>query len=160
MDLDWIFRRDKHNCNKYKLSKSKQRELLNKCDIYEDTEIHFIFMSYKVTEDFMRKIFYKFGPPPSMKYHKGCINDWIHWQSNISESFLRQFKDYIDWEEISIKLISNDFLREFKDDLDWTRVSMNHKFDLKLTKEFKDKVRRDLLEGRGYNGDSFKKIFE
>lgn len=151
----------KKKSKKSLLSKRKQKELLGRRDIYADTELYFVCMSYIVPEDFLRKVFYKFGPPPAFsQFYQTNINDWIHWQTDISEDFLREFKDYIDWDVMSWKSFSDDFLREFKDDWDWVRICLQHKFSPKTVKEFRDKVKRNILEGNGYDGEEYKKIFE
>lgn len=160
MKFEWLHRIRKNSKEKPTLSKSYQKELLDRRDIYADSELHFVFLSYNVPEEFMRKVFYKFGPPPAKdNFFKVHINDWIHWQK-VSEGFLREFKDYIDFNIASWKTMSDDFLREYRNELDWVRICQQHEFSAKLVKEFKDKIRWDILERRGYHDEKYKKIFE
>ena len=44
--------------------------------------------------------------------------------SNLSEDFIREFQDKVDWDCISkYQNLSEDFIREFQDKVDWQEIS-------------------------------------
>ncbi len=71
--------------------------------------------------------------------------DWCNVSINqrLSESFIREFKDKVNWTCISIyQRLSESFIREFKDkfDWDWGYISVSQKLSESFIREFKDKV--------------------
>ena len=63
----------------------------------------------------------------------------------LSEEFIREFKDNVDWDMISnYQTLSEDFIREFKDNVNWLYISRNSNLKYKLSedfiREFKDKL--------------------
>ncbi|GIX90852.1 uncharacterized protein CDAR_551961 [Caerostris darwini] len=59
----------------------------------------------------------------------------------LSEDFIREFQDKVDWEEISIcQKRSEDFIREFQDKVDWEEISICQKLSEDFIREFQDKV--------------------
>ena len=74
--------------------------------------------------------------------------DW-HWISKfrcISEEFVREFQNSLDWQSFnnnlqSIYNFSEDFIREFKDKLDWDKLSdRGVKLSEEFIREFQNKV--------------------
>jgi len=64
----------------------------------------------------------------------------IH-KKKLSENFIREFKDKVRWQYISIhQNLSEDFIREFKYEVDWHRLSRCQKLSENLIREYKDKV--------------------
>jgi hypothetical protein len=69
-----------------------------------------------------------------------CIS--IH--QNLSEDFIREFKDKVDWINISTyQKLSEKFIKEFKDYVDWNCVSTYQKLSKKFIKEFNLKISED-----------------
>ena len=69
--------------------------------------------------------------------------DWMSISSyqHLSEDFIREFKDRVDWYNISAyHHLSEDFIREFKDRVDWFYVSVNQHLSEDFIREFKDRV--------------------
>lgn len=74
------------------------------------------------------------------------IRDWwgeLSMFQDISEEFIREYKDQLDWVELSnYKLLSKDFIREFKDKVEWREVSLYQEIcQISFLGEFKDKVK-------------------
>jgi hypothetical protein len=60
--------------------------------------------------------------------------------SNVSEAFLRDFKDRIDWRTVSMRQkISLEFVREFAHLIDWRYLSYNSHLTGDIIAEFRDK---------------------
>ena len=71
------------------------------------------------------------------KYHWDCISA----NQSLSEDFIREFKDYVDWLWISsCQKLSEDFIREFKDKVDWYWISAYQSLSEDFIREFKDNV--------------------
>jgi len=74
------------------------------------------------------------------------FKDSVNWEyiskyQNLSESFIREFKDSVYWERISEnQKLSEDFIREFKDSVDWNWISTSQKLSESFIREFKDFV--------------------
>ena len=61
--------------------------------------------------------------------------------NNLSEEFIREFKDKVDWEYISIsQMLSEDFIKEFQNKVDWTYISECQQLSEDFIKEFQNKV--------------------
>jgi hypothetical protein len=59
----------------------------------------------------------------------------------LSEDFIREFKDKVDWTYISIRQnLSEDFIREFQDKVDWDNISEFQKLSEDFIREFQNKV--------------------
>lgn len=141
------------------LPKSKQQEMLNKLNLYEDTELYWIFISYIVPEDFMRELFFKFGPPKS-KGGRENIDDWVFWQ-DVSESFIREFRDYITEQTIGAKskLLNVDYMREYKDVMEWRNATDKFQWTKRTLKEFQNYVDKRMLKSKDINSKD-RKIYE
>ena len=70
------------------------------------------------------------------------VNWWnISKYQNLSEDFIREFKDKVNWPIISYKQkLSEDFIREFKDEVNWSIISYYQKLSESFIQEFADKV--------------------
>ena len=69
--------------------------------------------------------------------------DWvlISAKQNLSESFIREFQDKVNWYYISIyQKLSESFIREFQDKVDWCYISINQSLSESFIREFQDKV--------------------
>ena len=59
----------------------------------------------------------------------------------LSESFIREFKNKVNWYWISMSQeLSEDFIREFQDKVDWSRISIYQKLADSFKEEFKDRL--------------------
>jgi len=74
------------------------------------------------------------------------FKDEINWTTisrnqKLSEYFIREFKDKVDWCYISIhQELSEDFIQEFKDRVDWRYISINQELSGDFIQEFKGRV--------------------
>ena len=69
--------------------------------------------------------------------------DWsyISQSQQLSEDFIREFKDKVNWNTISFyQKLSEDFIREFKDKVDWYYISSYQKLSEDFIRDNKDKV--------------------
>lgn len=64
---------------------------------------------------------------------------------NLYEEFVREYRDYLDWEEMSKnKIIANsDVLREFRKEIDWAFLgySCSSQFSKEQKKEFEEELK-------------------
>ncbi len=146
------------------LPKSKQKEMISMRDLYADSELYWIFISYIVPEEFMRELFFKFGPPKDKHSGVSTIDDWVFWQ-DVSESFIREFKDYIGPETISAKqkLLNINYIREYKNVMVWKQVTDKFQWNKKTLKEFKDYVDLRMLKSKDMtqkDKEIYEEIFE
>ena len=59
----------------------------------------------------------------------------------MSEDFIREFKDEVDWDEISKnQKLSEEFIKEFEYNIDWTVITKYQRLSEKFIKEFKDEL--------------------
>ena len=66
---------------------------------------------------------------------------YVSMYQNLSEKFIREFKDKVNWYRISENQnLSEKFIREFKDKVNWYSVFRFQKLSEKFIREFKDKV--------------------
>jgi hypothetical protein len=74
------------------------------------------------------------------------FQDKVNWESvsiyqKLSEEFIKEFQDKVNWESVSIyQKLSEEFIKEFQDKVDWYFVSANQKLSEEFIKEFQDKV--------------------
>ena len=72
---------------------------------------------------------------------ENIVWDDISINFTLSEEFIREFKDYVDWYFISsFQNLSEDFIREFKNYVTWLKISMYQQLSEKFIREFKDDV--------------------
>ena len=89
----------------------------------------------------------------SLSMHKGLTEDfirefadrvdweWISIYHQLSESFIREFADRVYWYWISkYKHLSEDFIREFADELDWVGISLYQRLSEDFIRENKYRV--------------------
>ena len=58
-----------------------------------------------------------------------------------TKAFIREFKDWIDWNRISVcQELSEDFIREFQDRVYWEGISWHQELSEAFIREFQDKV--------------------
>ena len=77
---------------------------------------------------------------------KGVSLNQFNWSSvsqirNLSEDFIREYKDKVDWLDISTyPRLSEDFIREFQDKVYWWIISQYQTLSEDFIREFQDKV--------------------
>ena len=75
--------------------------------------------------------------------------NWIKVSKNpkkLSEDFIREFQDKVDWGKISCnQILSEDFIREFKDKVDWWWISHYQTLSEDFIREFKNQVNWRLI---------------
>ncbi len=60
---------------------------------------------------------------------------------NLSEKFIREFADKINWINVSFyQKLSEEFIKEFSDKVDWFYISYRQKLSIEFIKEFSDKI--------------------
>ena len=58
-----------------------------------------------------------------------------------SEELIKEFKDDIDWEYISINIpLSEEFIRKFKDKVSWNYICIYHMLSEDFIREFKNNI--------------------
>ena len=63
---------------------------------------------------------------------------------HLSENFIREFADRVDWDYISIiQHLSEDFIREFADRVDWDYISKHQVLTPEFAKEMKISIRNN-----------------
>lgn len=88
-----------------------------------------LFEDYIVPEDFIRELYEKSSNDDCWGDHF----DYIALNQNISEDFIREFQDKLDWRFISSwQILSESFIEEFSHKIHWKRISGKQK----LSKEF------------------------
>lgn len=77
-----------------------------------------------------------------MREFKDKVNwDCISASQKLSEDFIREFKDKVSWNWISnYQKLSEDFIREFSDRVSWLPISVNQKLSEDFIREFSDRV--------------------
>ena len=85
--------------------------------------------------------------------------DYAFYRNNkLSEDFIREFKDKVDWGSISeYQKLSEDFIREFQDKVNWYYISEYQKLSEDFIKEFKNKVDWYLIFKYQKLSEKFKK---
>lgn len=87
--------------------------------------------------------------------------DWEHisMYQKLSDPFIRDFKDKVDLDWISKhQRLSESFIREFKNKVDWEYISMYQKLSNDFIEEFHDKLNMGLIEDSWFHKDvEFKK---
>ena len=69
------------------------------------------------------------------------VNWWRISMQPLSEEFIREFKDEVNWNNISvIQNLSEDFIREMKNYVDWGLISIRQVLSEDFIREFKDYV--------------------
>ena len=64
----------------------------------------------------------------------------------LSEAFIREFKDEVDWKCISIRqTLSEELIREFKDRVDCFCISKHQDLSDDFKEEFKEYIHKELI---------------
>ena len=71
--------------------------------------------------------------------------DWgdyvFYYNNKLSEDFIIEFKDKVDWEYISkYQTLSEEFIRKFKNKVDWYWISKHQTLSEDFIREFQDKI--------------------
>ena len=96
-----------------------------------------------------------------IREHKDKVN-WssVSYELNLSESFIREFQNKLNWRSVSsASRLSESFIREFKDKVDWEKISEAQKLSESFIREFKDKVDWDNISLRQKISESFAEEF-
>jgi len=100
-----------------------------------------------------------------LKFIQIHINvDWECISNNyaLSENFMREFQDKINWNIISAYYhkLSENFIREFKDKLGWDYISMNQKLSENFIREFQNDVYWNYISEYQNLSKNFKEEFK
>jgi hypothetical protein len=103
----------------------------------KDPKISTDFINTKYSEKQIREFIKKY-PEKANYYFCRCIS---HYQ-DLSEPFIREFKDQVNWGYISeFQNLSEPFIREFKDKVAWWRISsfqdLSEEFLIEFIKDIK-----------------------
>ena len=74
---------------------------------------------------------------------------WIKLSSKckLSEDFIREFKDNLNWNYISRnQKLSEDFIREFQDKVNWKYISEKQTLSKDFIREFQDRIKFEFLQ--------------
>jgi hypothetical protein len=75
-----------------------------------------------------------------------CKEHSIPFDPTLSEDFIREFKDRVNWDHVSrYQKLSENFIREFKGEVSWFYISEYQKLSENFIKEFKDRVYWDYI---------------
>ncbi len=90
------------------------------------------------------------------------INWWnISGKQNLSEDLIREFEDKVIWQQISSKqMLSENFIREFQDKVDWACISYYQNLSEDFIREFKDKVDWYSISHRQKLSENFIREFQ
>ena len=79
-------------------------------------------------------------------------NDYKFYSNNIlSEDFIREFKDKVDWSAICrYQKLSEEFIEEFQDKLYWKHISGYQELSVEFIKKFRHKIDWELLSCSKY----------
>lgn len=60
---------------------------------------------------------------------------------NFDENFIEEYRDYVDWQQVSIHInLSEKFIEKYADKLDWHMVSFYQVFTPEMEKKFEDRI--------------------
>jgi hypothetical protein len=86
--------------------------------------LHWVFIRHQLSENVLRSIIKK------VKLNNDLFRTLSQYQS-LSEEFMREFQDKLDWNWISCRqIISNDFINEFKHKLNKDHIKRFHGIDI------------------------------
>ena len=73
-------------------------------------------------------------------------NQSFYVKNKLSEDFIREFKDKVNWKYISeYQKLSEKFIREFKWKVDWICISKKQRLSERFIREFKNRVDWDMI---------------
>ena len=91
-----------------------------------------------------------------------CKISKIKFDDTLSEKFITNFKDKVDWDDISCsQTLSEEFIREFQDKVDWYYISHNEKLSENTIRKLIDKLNIEVIVQ--YNkviSEDFKKLLK
>ena len=86
---------------------------------------------------------------------------YISIRKNLSENFIREFKDKVYWIEISYyQNLSENFIREFQYSVTWSYISERQKLSEEFIREFKNRVNWDNISKYQKLSENFIKQFQ
>ena len=128
------------------LSEDFTREFIKRIDLTE------LLSNYAVSENFLRDYMSGFDGTREKPFGLRSITAY----QKLSESFIRDFADSLDWVYISqYQHLSEDMIREFKDKVVWYYISKYQHLSEEFIKEFKDRVDWDCIANYQYLSDNF-----
>jgi hypothetical protein len=97
----------------------------------------------KLLKEIAEKYGFELGDNPIKSIHDNSSK--ISWDTvsrwKLSEDFVREFQDKVNWIYISAKqVLSEDFIREFQDKVNWLDISFYQTLSEGFIREFQDKV--------------------
>lgn len=91
------------------------------------------------------------------------FKEFLNWtevsKRQFGEEFIGYVKDFIDWRVISKGCVSDAMIREYYDKLDWSELSQRG-LSQQILEDFKDRVKWDLLPSRNYDEKFMVKFYE
>ena len=85
----------------------------------------------------------------------------IDYHKPLSEKFIREFQDKVNWKNISYsQILSEEFIREFQNEVDWEKISFRQKLSEDFIREFKDKVNWGWISIKQKLSESFMREFQ
>ena len=104
------------------------------------TELSDFIITLSVTEKNIVSVYTQF---PGIKHYPDQIkiSESVSEYQILSESFIREFQDRVDWMSVSFHpSLSEDFIRSFQDRVYWTSVSFHQSLSEDFIREFQDRV--------------------
>ena len=97
-----------------------------------------------------------------LDYSNEAFIDWRDvYQRPLTEDFIREFKDKVDWYYISVyQNLSEDFIREFQDKVNWNAISEYQRLSEAFIREFQDKVNWSSISARQKISEDFIREFQ
>ncbi len=67
--------------------------------------------------------------------------EYISWRQKLLEDFIKEFKNKVNWDLISqYQILSEDFIKKFQNKVNWIKISIHQKLSEDFIKEFQDKI--------------------
>ena len=89
--------------------------------------------------------------------------NWLNVSRNIqlSENFIREFKDKVDWVRISThQKLSEEFIKEFQNSVNWSYISIYQKLSEEFIREFQNRVNWDYISKYQKLSENFIREFQ
>ncbi len=118
----------------------------------------------EATKEEVLKIINIYNNPKSqdiLKFILRTISYNNKYKDILSEPFIREFKDYVNWFYISrSQKLSESFIKEFKNKVDWNYISHYQKLSETFIREFKNYVNWDIISYSQKLSEAFIREFE
>jgi hypothetical protein len=94
------------------------------------------------------------------------FKDEINWNGisfhqKLSEDFIKEFQNKVNWGGISFsQILSEGFIKEFKDKVDWLCISRNQKLSEEFMREFKDRIDWNQISSNQILSEEFIREFK